>query len=396
MPANEKPGNRGGIRKRFGLQGLRSFLALLLAEGLDPGRAAAAVFIGVFIAIVPIYGFQSLVAIGLATILRLNKPLTFGATFVNNPLLQPFLVVSSLELGHYLLEGRQWSIPAGGITAATLRAQLSAWLVGSLVLGVLAGGLAASAIFLFLHLRSAGDAEQRKRRREGKRFVSSLFVACPASARGFVRWKMRLDKIFNILAQEDLGKGPAVDLGCGYGMALGLAAFQQPGRRLIGCDLDAHRVKIAGQALSPLCAELSVDDIRTFQLPPAGLILIIDVLQYLDAAEQRDLLTRCCSALLPGGRLIFRVHDRKRGIPTKLSLALDRIIFRLSATTRPPLILFPDDYARILESAGMKVGMERFINRLPLAHILFQSEKSADGEQRTCTEEGGMPAPVTP
>jgi len=90
-----------------------------------------------------------------------------------------------------------------------------------------------------------------------------------------------------------------VDLGCGYGMALGLAAFLQPGRRLIGCDLDAHRVMIAGQALRPLHAEMSVHDVRAFPVPPAGLILIIDVLQYLDAAEQRDLLKRCCAALLP-------------------------------------------------------------------------------------------------
>ena len=392
---NEERGNQGGIRKRFSLQGLRSFLALLLAERLEPGRAAAAVFIGVFIAIVPIYGFQSLVAIGLATILRLNRPLTFGATFVNNPLLQPFLVVASLEVGHFLLQGRPWSLPAGGITAPALRDQLSAWLVGSLVFGVIAGGFAACAIFLFLHFRSPGHAGLRQRQREGRRFVAGLFAACPASARGFVRWKMRLDRIFNILVQVDLGRGPAVDLGCGYGMALGLAAFQQPGRSLIGCDLDAHRVMVAGQALRPLRAEVSVHDVRTFPIPPASLILIIDVLQYLDAAEQQDLLKRCCSALLPSGRLIFRVADRKRGIPAKLSLALDRIIFRLSATPRRPLTLFPDDYARILESAGMKVGMQRFINRLPLAHILFRSEKADSGEQKTCVDESGLPAPVT-
>jgi len=62
MPSNEERGHRGWIRKRFSLQGLRSFLALMFAERLEPGRASAAVFIGVFIAIVPIYGFQSLVA----------------------------------------------------------------------------------------------------------------------------------------------------------------------------------------------------------------------------------------------------------------------------------------------------------------------------------------------
>ena len=37
----------------------------------------------------PIYGLQTLVAIGLAVLLRLNKPLTLASTFINNPLSSP-------------------------------------------------------------------------------------------------------------------------------------------------------------------------------------------------------------------------------------------------------------------------------------------------------------------
>ena len=44
----------------------RSFAASLLHEGLAPGQAAGAVFLGVFIAHVPIYGFQAVTAVGLA------------------------------------------------------------------------------------------------------------------------------------------------------------------------------------------------------------------------------------------------------------------------------------------------------------------------------------------
>jgi hypothetical protein len=99
--------------------------------------------------------------------------------------------------------------------------------------------------------------------------------------RGFVRWKMRLDRIFSLLAAEDLGTGTVVDLGCGYGMALCFAAFGDQAAAWSAAILNAHRIAVAQQALRALNAETSVCDVRDFALPSAGLILILDVLQYL-------------------------------------------------------------------------------------------------------------------
>jgi len=356
---------------------LRRLLATLLTEGLAPSRAAAAVFVGVFVGIIPIYGFQSLAAIALAMILRLNKPLTFAATFVNNPLLQPFLVFGSVGLGQFVLTGSLAPFAFGHITRSEVQAQLSAWLVGSVALGALLGGLAASATFLFLRLRSPGARPDRDRSREYMSFVNLLFVSCPPFDRRFVKWKMRLDRIFDFLGSQDLGRGPAVDLGCGYGIALGLAAFQHRGRRLIGCDLEARRIQAAAKALQRWNAELSVGDVRTFELPEAGLVLIIDVLQYLNPQEQRALLQRCCSTLAPGGKLIFRVPDRERGLTSGLSLAFDRLIFLLSGNGRRPTVLSTAEYRQVLRDAGMETAEHPFRNRLPLAHILFTAEKPA-------------------
>ncbi len=91
----------------------RNLAASLLTEGLTPGAAAKAVFLGIFIAQVPIYGFQAVTALALAVYFGLNKPLTLAATFINNPLLQPFLVALSVMVGHFLLTGevRPFAIP---------------------------------------------------------------------------------------------------------------------------------------------------------------------------------------------------------------------------------------------------------------------------------------------
>jgi SAM-dependent methyltransferase len=189
---------------------------------------------------------------------------------------------------------------------------------------------------------------------------------------------MRLDRIFSILAAEDLGTGTVVDLGCGYGMALCFSAFNQPQRRLAGCDLNAHRIGVAQQALSAMNAEPVVCDAREYPLPPAGLILILDVLQYLSAEEQLALLKRCCAALEPGGRLIFRVHDRERGLWSFFVLAFDRLLFSAEHVGRRPLMLSAEQYRAALVEAGMQVEMRRFRNLLPFAHILFLARRAME------------------
>jgi 2-polyprenyl-6-hydroxyphenyl methylase/3-demethylubiquinone-9 3-methyltransferase len=354
-------------------QPLRQLAATLLTEHLDPGHAAAAVFWGVFIANVPIYGFQTLAIIGLAALFRLNKPIAVAATFVNNPFLQPFLVVSAFDLGHFILTGRFVRFHFTG-HLSDLKPQLGgwlfgslAWLIGSLVMGLLLGAVGAGVTFLLLRIRSA----RRAPRRECAKFVNSLFAGCSSFDRGFVRWKMRLDRIFDILSTEELGSGPVVDLGCGYGVALGFAAFRDRERRLIGCDLDARRIAAARKAFGRMNAELTVGDVRDFEFPQAGLIVIFDVLQYLTKAEQLTLLHRCSSALTPGGKLIFRVPDRGPGLFSRLSVAFDRLIFLLTGAQAAPVVLSAEEYRASLEKAGLQVAQRRFRNRLPLAHLLF-------------------------
>lgn len=351
----------------------RKFITPLLEERLDPWHAAAAVFWGIFIGIVPIYGLQTLTAIGVALLFRLNKPLTVAGTFINNPLLQPLIVFSSVELGCLLRRGSFQPLHLSTLTAARGhidKEQLFIWVIGSVALGILLGAVGGTVAALVVYLRRKPPANSGR-----VRFVNWMFVPCARKARKFVRWKLRLDRIFDLLAAENLGSGTVVDLGCGYGMALCFAAFDDNRRRLVGCDLDAHRIAVARQALSPLNADVTVADIRHFELPTAGLILILDVLQYLSASEQFVLLERCCSALAPDGILVFRVHDRECGLLSAITIAFDRLIFACGGYGFRPRTLPAAEYRHALENAGMHFEERRFKNRLPLAHVLFVARK---------------------
>jgi len=350
---------------------IKKMAASLLTEGLEPGRAGIAVGLGIFIGIVPIYGLQTLAAIGLAILFRLNKPLTVAATFINNPILQPFLVIGSVECGSFLRTGAFHSWHLAGYSVAALRNDLVSWALGSVVLGAIAGAL--GAVMTSIAVALLRPSRPGLRARIG--FANGVYAAAPGFDRGFVRWKMRLDKIFSLLDAEGMGSGTAVDLGCGYGMALCFAAYGQEGRRLAGCDLDQRRIGVAEKALASFDAKVEVCDVRQYRLPRAGLILILDVLQYLSAEEQVALLNRCCQALEPGGKFVFRVHDREHGLRSKITLVFDRLIFKIGNAPTRPLILSSDEYRKALEAAGMHVRMHRFRNLLPLAHILFVAEK---------------------
>jgi uncharacterized protein (DUF2062 family) len=351
---------------------MKRFATVLLKEQLEPGRAAAAVFLGIFIGIVPIYGFQTLAALGLAVLFRLNKPLTFAATFINNPLLLPVLVISSIEAGCFLLTGRFQPWKLSVFTLAHAKEELLFWALGSVVVGAVVGGVGAAVTAVVVHLNTRAARTLRDR----FRFVNQTYAASPSFDRGFVRWKLRLDRIFGLIADEAMGSGTVVDLGCGYGMALCFAAYGDHGRRLVGCDLDEHRIATASAALHSMNAEVSVADVRQFEFPSASLILILDVLQYLPADEQLALLRRCCAALEPGGKFIFRVHDCERGVWSAITMAFDRLIFICGHAGVQPLMLSPERYQGALEGAGMQVELRRFRNLLPLAHILFIARKS--------------------
>jgi len=357
-PDEERPGLRGMVRQ-------------LLRERLDPGRGAAAVFLGVTLGIVPIYGLQSLVALALASLFGLNRPLTFAATFINNPVLQPLLVIGSLQLGHLATRGSAVSLSPAALAASGLGVHLLPLFVGSVILSAVVGGTAAAVTYVWLAYRRHEDAAERSWRAE----IDRLFQAAPRRGRRFVHWKIRLDRIFWQLAREDLGVGPAVDLGCGYGTALAVLTLKDPARELHGCDLDAARVGTAGLALDRPGVHLSVGDVRTFPLPGAGLILILDVLQYLEAAEQAALLRRCAAALQPGGRLIVRLPDTTRGFHGWMTRSLDRIIFWVGRARVRPAYQTVESYERLLAEAGMTVAVRRSRNRLPLAHVVIAVTK---------------------
>jgi uncharacterized protein (DUF2062 family) len=361
-------------RVRKSLTSIRARLSPLLHEQMEPGRAAAAVLAGITIGIVPIYGLQAVVAVAVATVFKLNRPLTFAATFINNPILQPFLLAGAFQIGHRVTRGVWMTFSMDALRQSDVATHVWALAVGSVVLSLLVGLPAAAATYAVV----AGRTDRRAELKAWRAFVESRYAGSGNRDRGVVRWKTRLDNVFELLLGSDLGSGPVVDLGCGYGIALVVAAFRDPARPLRGCDLDAVRVSAAGLALADLDVSVQVADLRQYRVPEAGLILIIDVLQYLATDDQRAMLERCAASLRPGGILIVREPDTTGGWRSRLTRALDTAGLRTRGSAVRPRYLSAAAITGILERAGLSVSIRTHRNILPLTHIVIQARR-ADG-----------------
>jgi uncharacterized protein len=80
----------------------RRFRTLLHLDD-PPWRIALALAVGVFISCTPFYFFQTLLAILVATLFRLNKAATIAGTWLNLPWLQPFVYALALRIGTAIL-----------------------------------------------------------------------------------------------------------------------------------------------------------------------------------------------------------------------------------------------------------------------------------------------------
>ena len=99
-------------------------------------RITQAVMLGVFMGIVPIWGYQMIAAGVLAHLMRLNKVITIAASNISLPPMIPFLLFGSYATGGWLL-GRPVTLPLHEITFDLMKNSLLQYLVGSLVFAVL-------------------------------------------------------------------------------------------------------------------------------------------------------------------------------------------------------------------------------------------------------------------
>ena len=130
---------------RFTVDRIRAWLRVVLHTDDTPPRAALAFALGVFIAWTPVIGLHTLIALGMAFLLGLNRVAVLAGTFVNNPWTIVPIYSASAYVGSVLIGADPDAPRFEGLTGWgdlwELLGQFRPWIVpltaGTLVLGVL-------------------------------------------------------------------------------------------------------------------------------------------------------------------------------------------------------------------------------------------------------------------
>lgn len=115
---------------------------LIKAEAIKPQesnlRKALSLGFGVFMGIFPIWGFQLMIGIPLAVVLRLNKVLFIAAANISIPPMIPFIIYTSLLFGQLFMAGEIDSTAIFSLKLEDLGQNFYQYVVGATLLSVTA------------------------------------------------------------------------------------------------------------------------------------------------------------------------------------------------------------------------------------------------------------------
>jgi cyclopropane fatty-acyl-phospholipid synthase-like methyltransferase len=190
-----------------------------------------------------------------------------------------------------------------------------------------------------------------------------------------------------------------LDIGCGQGLFTSCiwAAEQQQAQgkwfrswqpapknvSIHGIELMQSDVNRANEALKHLLhvASFECEDMCKADFKPCNVVVILDVLHYVDYDNQNDVLKRIATALRQGananskGMLLLRVGDASAGLPFKISNWVDHVVTFVRGHRLPRLYCRSvSDWTQALTTIGFRVQPMAMHEGTPFANIMLICE----------------------
>ncbi|MEX0997078.1 MAG: DUF2062 domain-containing protein [Flavobacteriaceae bacterium] len=124
--------------RNFKRKNFRKFIKEDILESSDSKSIKSfSIALGIFIGIIPIWGFQTVSVLFLAVILKLNKALAFAASNISIPPLIPVILFLSLKIGALFIPGEVTLSALKEAPFDTIEASLTQYIIGSFILATL-------------------------------------------------------------------------------------------------------------------------------------------------------------------------------------------------------------------------------------------------------------------
>jgi hypothetical protein len=137
---------------------LKDYIVRLSKKGLSPHEIALGVAVGIFVAFIPLFGTHTIMAIALASLLRVNTLIVLLGTQISNPLTLPFQLFISAEVGSVILNGKFLEIKFSHELSYLLGHYLLPIIVGGLILGIVGSGLSYLLVKGFFYIKQHDTA----------------------------------------------------------------------------------------------------------------------------------------------------------------------------------------------------------------------------------------------
>ena len=208
------------------------------------------------------------------------------------------------------------------------------------------------------YFRDCERSDISKKSRSIDQRVRDRFRLLETYPRMFAHFKLRFDPMFAELPQvlHPLPKEKVrtiIDIGCGYGVPACWCLEYFENTKLFGLDPDPERVRVASLVTGnrgTICRG------RAPELPPvpqpAELVLLLDMLHYLDDKTVTTLFANSLRALAPGGILVTRYVIKPKTKPS-WSWRLEDIRIQLSGYRG--WYRSSDEMAALMQKAGFTV-----------------------------------------
>jgi len=221
----------------------------------------------------------------------------------------------------------------------------------------------------------------------------------------FARGKLARDPVFRGLIERGLiapGHVRVLDIGCGQGIFSSLlsamselqASKQWPASwgatpakaRYTGIELMARDVERARQSVGdlPMVPTFTCADMCSAEFAPCDLVVILDVMHYVDLEAQERVLQRVHDALAAGtseregstpGRLLVRVGDAAERRGYMISQWVDRTVTRIRGHRVAPTWGRPlSQWTALLERLGFSVQSLPMSQGTPFANVLLVAD----------------------
>lgn len=134
-------------------KGLKKFFLENVLESNDSNaRKAFSITLGVFIGISPFWGFQTILVLFLAVLLKLNKAIAFAFSNISFPPFIPFIIYASLKIGSFFITSDKPLILNANMTLADIQKNILQYVVGSFILATFMAVLFGLTSYLLLTL----------------------------------------------------------------------------------------------------------------------------------------------------------------------------------------------------------------------------------------------------